>query len=117
MHNEAGFFYSVICILSNIGPAIYLTNIDVSIPHPLPFTINLAFAYTDVFFLKNNRELSLNSEFRMDREIATTHYGEEPDPFYKALSTDFKDKTFSENIKEINFHLGLELILDNLDKK
>lgn len=98
--------------ISNMGPAILLSNADEE--KPLPFTLNFAFAYTDSFSIKNTRILILNSEIRLEREVAKTYKDKKPDPFYRALSTDFKDKTFRENLEETILHLGAEIKLDEI---
>lgn len=98
--------------ISNMGPAILLSNADES--EPLPFTLNFAFAYTDSFNLNNTRTLTMNSEIRLEREVAKTYKDRKPDPFYRALSTDFKDKTFRENLEETILHLGAEVKLDEI---
>jgi hypothetical protein len=98
--------------IANMGPAILLSSTDDS--KPLPFTLNFAFAYTDYFNCINSRTLTLHSEIRLNREVAKTYKDKKPDPFYRALSTDFKDKTIRENLEEIIVHLGAEVILDEI---
>lgn len=98
--------------MANIGPAMFLINKDDL--KPLPFTLNFAFAYTDSFNFRNDRNLTLNSELRLEREFAKTYEYKKPDPFYKAIVTDFKDKTIRENMKKIQMHLGVELAFDEI---
>jgi hypothetical protein len=98
--------------LLNMGPAVHFSNS--AIKKPIPFELNTAFAYTDSISLCSSRTLFINSELRLEREVAKTHKDKDPDPFYKALTTDFSDTTFKANAEEVNVHLGVEIKLDDL---
>ncbi|HMA64826.1 MAG: hypothetical protein ACM31E_12040, partial [Fibrobacterota bacterium] len=98
--------------LLNMGPAVHFSNSDIK--KPIPFELTAAFAYTDSMLLRSSRTLFINSELRLEREVAKTHQDKDPDPFYKALSTDFSDTTFRANAEEVNVHLGVEIKLDDL---
>jgi hypothetical protein len=95
----------------NMGPDIFY--VDHNNPDPLPFTINLAVAYENRFFYNKIINISIAAETRCDREIVRNTFEGKPDPFYKALSTDIRDKSFKENIQECNLHTGFEFGLMN----
>jgi hypothetical protein len=95
----------------NMGPDIFY--IDRSNPDPIPFTINLALGFKKRLFFNENSNISLAAETRFDREIVKNRFDGKPDPFYKALYTDFAGNTFKENIEEVNVHIGSEIGIMN----
>jgi hypothetical protein len=95
----------------NMGPNVFY--IDHSNPDPIPFTVNLALGYKRRFFFDKNSNISIAAETRFDREIVHNDYNGNPDPFYKALYTDFADNTFRESIEEVNVHIGTEIGIMN----
>jgi hypothetical protein len=99
---------------ANMGPSVYY--IDRSEADPIPFTINLALAYQDEFFIGNFKLLKLSSEIRADREVVKTYPDRQPDPFWKAIYTDLvndPDMTTGEEFEETNWHLGFESTFAN----
>lgn len=97
--------------LMNMGPDVFY--IDRSNPDPIPFTINLALGLKKRLIFNENSNISLAAETRFDREIVKNHFSGKPDPFYKALYTDFANNTFRENIKDVNIHIGTEIGIIN----
>lgn len=95
----------------NMGPDVYY--IDHNNSDPIPFTVNLALGYKKRFFFDKNSNISIAAETRFDREIVKNRFDGNPDPFYKALYTDFADNTFKESIEEINVHIGTEIGIMN----
>jgi hypothetical protein len=92
----------------NMGPSIYYITPDHR--DPIPFTMNLAIAYKNEFVFNNQQFMSVAGEFRLDKEIVNTD-GNDPDPFYKAIWTDFlhrQHSTFHDQFIEFGEHLGGE---------
>jgi hypothetical protein len=91
----------------NMGPSIYY--IDPEKCDPIPFTINLAFAYKNEWIIDGLRYFAVAGEFRTDREVVKNYIDKQPDPFYKAIWTDLlhdKDETAAFELWQFNEHLG-----------
>ncbi|MGA2506996.1 MAG: PorV/PorQ family protein [Chitinispirillaceae bacterium] len=100
--------------LMNMGPAVYY--VDASESDPIPFTLNLAVAYKNTFFIEDALPFTVAGELRLDREITKEYSDRRPDPFYKALWTDFLHNTSesaSTQVQRINEHLGGEITFLN----
>jgi hypothetical protein len=100
--------------LQNMGPAIFY--ISESEKDPIPFTINMALAYKQDFYLGKIHFGQVRTEVRADREIVKNYIDKPPDPFYKAIYTDFlhdTSSTFQEELDEINWHVGVEYTILN----
>ena len=95
--------------LMNMGRSIYYVSEENR--DPIPFTLNLAIGYKHHFDLNESPFLDIAGEFRLDREIVNSD-GHNPDPFYKAIWTDFlhdtSDSTFGDWMMRFNEHLGAE---------
>jgi hypothetical protein len=94
----------------NMGPAIYY--VDETEKDPIPFTVNLAGAYKNIFTVNDEWPVSVAAELRLDREIVKRYTDKDPDPFYKAIWTDLlhdADESPSAEIQLINEHLGWEI--------
>ncbi len=96
---------------ANMGLDIYY--VDPNDPDPLPFTVNLAVGYKRLFTDNNIKIFQLASEFRLERELVVNKAYEHPDPFYKAIVTDTRDKSFAENWRITQKHIGWECLLFN----
>ncbi|HMD69538.1 MAG TPA: PorV/PorQ family protein [Chitinivibrionales bacterium] len=101
---------------ANMGPSVYYINSQES--DPIPFTINLAFAYKNTFMIKDFHFLDVNAEVRAEREIVKNYPDKQPDPFYVAMYTGLlNDKedypTLQSNFKAINLHAGAEVTFAN----
>jgi len=100
--------------LANMGPPIFY--VDRAEADPLPFTVNAAVACDREFVVDNVRFLGLSAEVRAAREIAKNYVNSRPDPFWKAVFTDFLNDTSStwrEEMSEIIIHAGAEVRLLN----
>jgi hypothetical protein len=100
--------------LANMGPTIYYVSQTES--DPLPFTINLALAYQNSFFIENFHFLDVSAEVRADREIVKNYPDKQPDPFYKAIFTGLitdTSETIQQKWNEINWHAGVECTFAN----
>ncbi len=96
---------------ANMGMPIYY--VDPNDPDPLPFTINLAVGYKRMFGISNMKVFQLAAEYRLERELVQNHAYGSPDPFYEAIITDTRDKSFAENWQYIQKHIGWEMLLFN----
>jgi hypothetical protein len=100
--------------IQNMGPSInYMSE---GTKDPIPFTLNLGFAYKNDFSLNNIPFGQVCAEFRADREIVKTYTDKDPDPFWKAIYTGFlhdTSTTFQDQLDEINWHIGGEFTAFN----
>jgi hypothetical protein len=106
-----GDYFRLGATAMNMGPSIYY--IDPEKSDPLPFTINLALAFKHEWIIEGIRYLAFAGEFRMDKEFVKTYIDRKPDPFYKALFTDFADEPLKRELWQINEHIGGELTFLN----
>jgi len=95
--------------LQNMGPNVsYLKHGGWD---PLPFTINMALAYTGTVWAKDSVPLcKINAEVRADREIVHTDSVKSPQPFWQALSTSWPNDSLHYWPDEINWHAGVEAV-------
>jgi hypothetical protein len=101
--------------LANMGPSIFYISREES--DPLPFTVNLALAYQDEFFVENFKLLKLSVELRANREVVKTYPDKNPDPFWTAIYTDLindPSMTSQQEFEEINWHAGIEATFANM---
>jgi hypothetical protein len=100
--------------LMNMGPSV--SYFDSAKSDPIPFTVNLAVAYKKEFEVEGVKFVGVAGEFRFDREIVKNHTKGNPDPFYKAVWTDFlfdPDETPKFELLQINRHYGGEITFFN----
>jgi hypothetical protein len=101
--------------LQNMGPNIFY--ISQQEQDPIPFTLNMALAYSKDFIQDDDIVISqVRAEVRTDRVIVKNHLDQPPDPFWEAISTGFlhdTSTTFREQLDEFNVHLGAEYTLFN----
>jgi hypothetical protein len=90
-----------------MGPGIYY--IDPEKKDPLPFTINLALAYHRPVIKNAPQLLDINAELRLHREFVRNYLDRHPDPFYRAIRSDWNDATFRQNMKEFEYNFGIEI--------
>ncbi|NLP03914.1 MAG: PorV/PorQ family protein [Fibrobacter sp.] len=93
--------------LMNMGPNVFYVDHDN--PDPLPFTVNLAAGYKKQIL---KRLVDLACELRLDKELVVNN-GDKPEPFWKAMHTDWGDENASYEFQDINIHLGWEVGLMN----
>lgn len=83
----------------------------------IPFTLNLALAYSKDFIADNGVTISqVKAEIRTDRKIVKNYIDGPSDPFWKAISTGFlhdTSTTFRDQLDEFIVHLGAEYTLFN----
>ena len=94
-----------------MGPSVNY-NINKSFPaYPLPFTVNMALAYTGTLWAKDSMPLcKINAEIRADREIVKVDSGKSPASFVEALATEWPHDSLNRWPDEINCHAGIEAI-------
>ncbi|MGB7568659.1 MAG: PorV/PorQ family protein, partial [Chitinivibrionales bacterium] len=101
--------------VQNMGPNIFY--ISQQEQNPIPFTINMALAYSQNFITDNNIIISqVRAEIRTNREIVKNYIDKQPDPFWTAIYTDLlhdTSKTFKQQLDEFALHLGAEYTLFN----
>jgi hypothetical protein len=97
---------------ANMGPAVFYidrNNID-----PIPFTAATAFAWKRRVVRHKAEVFRFATEFRLDKELVVNRFdGRDPDPFYKAMFTDWFDEPMGRELQEINVHAGVEFCLMN----
>lgn len=97
--------------LQNMGPPIYYISTEHA--DPIPFTINLACAFKGHLDIDGVRSLAIAAEYRADREFVKNRFDGRPDPFWKAIRTDWADSDLEENMEEIIHHWGAEITAIN----
>lgn len=97
--------------LINMGRDVYY--VDPDILDPLPLTVNLALGYKKQFITNGIRLLDIAGELRFDKELVVSHSNRKPDPFWKAMFTEWGDSSLSYELQEINIHAGLEIGIMN----
>ncbi|HON10243.1 MAG TPA: PorV/PorQ family protein [Chitinispirillaceae bacterium] len=94
--------------LMNIGPNVFY--IDKETSDPIPFTANLAMGYKKQVLVKNIRVADLACELRLDKELVDNSPEGRPEPFWKAMHSDWRNE---KSFQEINIHMGWEVGLMN----
>jgi len=101
--------------LQNMGPNIFY--ISQQEEDPIPFTLNMALAYSRDFVADNGITVSqVRAEIRTNRVIEKNYVDQPPDLFYTAIYTGFihdTSSTFKEQLGAFNVHLGAEYTLFN----
>jgi hypothetical protein len=95
--------------LANMGPNIYYVSRDES--YPIPFCVSPAAGYQHSFRSRGLELFGVAFEYRVSREIAKNYFDERPDPFWKAIRTDFLDESWDDRIEEALNHVGAELTI------
>jgi hypothetical protein len=72
---------------ANMGQSIYYITREES--DPLPFTLRMGIAYKNQWSFGGLCIASLAAEFDANRELVNHEIGQQPDPFFKAMYTDF----------------------------
>jgi hypothetical protein len=81
---------------------------------PIPFTGTLALGYKKEFIIENMRAIRVCSEYNLNREMVNNEEGKEPDPFWKAMFTSWRDEPFKEELREIIHNWGYEVTFYNI---
>ena len=79
--------------LMNMGPGVFYVdreNID-----PIPFTANLALGYKKGIVIEGVHAFDIAGELRLDKELVVNHFNGDPDPFWKAMFTDWTNEPLS----------------------
>ena len=92
--------------LMNMGPDVYYA--DKEMVDPIPFTLNLALGYKKAVISEDEHVFDFAGELRFDKELVVNHFSGNPDPFWKALFTEWGDEPFNEELKDFNIHEGFE---------
>jgi len=93
--------------MANMGPNIFYISQDQS--DPLPFTINIALSYEHLFKAEGLKILNIATEYRLSREIVKTYIDKRPDPFWRALYTDWDNHP----MREVQTNVGFEATVMN----
>lgn len=98
--------------LMNMGRNIYY--VDKESQSPLPFKVNLALGL-DKETKISEYPVRIIAEYRISRYFVKNNYGfgEEPDPFYRALFSSWKDNSNKCNRKTFLHNFGYEVTIDN----
>jgi len=93
----------------NMGPSVYYITRENS--DPMPFTVNWAVAYKDTTYIENMHAVDFAVELRVGKEFARLNGSGEPDPFIKALFTEWTESSFTEEVQEMIVHTGGEVTM------
>ena len=96
---------------TNMGPAVFY--IDQGNKDPLPFNVNAALGFKKRFVKDGAEWLKTAMEFRMQKKLVINRHDGDPEPFYVALVVDPFNEPISYELREIEYHIGGELVIMN----
>ncbi len=97
--------------LQNMGRYVYYISMEEA--DPIPFTGRFALGYKEEFVFNGFRALQICAEYNLEKEMVHNEPYEEPDPFYKAIVTSWKDDPKRDELAEIIHNAGFEATIFN----